>query len=240
MPDELGQPTQPGDQETTTYRPDREVLVVLVRHGESLWNAEGRYQGQLGPGLSDLGHDQAKRAADFLGSTFGNFHRALASDLPRVQETLRPWSEATGVEPEIDQRWREIDAGVWSGRFPDEVRAEFPDELAAFQRGEDIPRGGGETFAQLRSRTWQAMTDAATRPFEDLPAEEAARIVVFTHGGCINMAAADALAVPAMGHRWLKGPANCSVSVFRHTVDSDGRLRTTDLIDYNVDTSVVP
>lgn len=240
MPDELGQPTPSGDTGTTTYRPDREVIVVLVRHGESLWNAEGRYQGQLGPGLSDLGHDQAKRAADFLIATFGSFHRALASDLPRVQETLRPWSDATGVVPEIDRRWREIDAGAWSGRFPDEVRAEFPEELAAFQRGEDIPRGGGETFAQLRARAWEAMTDAATRPFDDLPDDEPARVVVFTHGGCINMTAADALEVPAMGHRWLKSPANCSASVFRHTVDSDGRLRASDLIDYNVDTSSAP
>lgn len=242
MPDELSSPDdglQPATEELDHpgVRRLRDVVVVLVRHGQSQWNAEGRYQGQLGPGLTELGHEQARRAAEFLGSSFPSFHRALASDLPRVQETLHPWSEATGVTPVIDTRWREIDAGVWSGRFPDEVKAAYPDEVAAFDRGEDIARGGGETFAQLRARSWEAMTAVATQPFDDLPAGEDAHVVVFTHGGCINMAAAESLGLPPMGHRWLKGPENCSVSVFRHAVDQAGRIQSSTLIDYNVNTS---
>lgn len=207
---------------------------MLLRHGESLWNAEGRYQGQLGPGLSDLGHDQAKRAADFLITTFGDFHRAIASDLPRVQETLRPWGEATGVIPMIDARWREVDSGNWSGRFPAEVLATDPDDVAAVARGEDIARGGGETVAQHRLRTNAAMVDAATAPFDGLDGTEPARVIVFTHGGSIALAATEALGLPPMGQRWLKPPLNCSVTVFRHLVAADGTLQSTDLVDYNV------
>lgn len=236
MSDELEAP----DTFEATETPDhalhhgRDVLVVLVRHGQSLWNAEGRYQGQLGPGLTERGHKQARHVAQVLCDEFGTFHRAYASDLPRVQETLQPWSDRTGVRPEIDTRWREIDAGRWSGRMPADVKAECPDEVAAFERGEDVPRGGGETFAQLRTRTWQAMTDVTRSGFGDLPPGRPAQVVVFTHGGCIRMAAAQTLALPPMGHRWLKGPANCSVSIFRHRVDADKTVVDTNLIDYNV------
>jgi broad specificity phosphatase PhoE len=241
MPDELSSPDdnlEPATEATEhpTVRRLREVVVVLVRHGQSQWNAEGRYQGQLGPGLTELGHEQARRTADFLTSNFGPFDRVLASDLPRVQETLQPWGEKTGTVPEIDTRWREIDSGAWSGRFPDEVKKLFPDEVAAFDRGEDIPRGGGETFAQLRARVWQAMTDLATRPVDDDASDETTALV-FTHGGCIHMAAAETLGLPPGGHRWLRSPDNCSVTVFRHTVDHAGRLTSSTLIDYNVDTA---
>lgn len=217
-----------------TLHHGRDVLVALVRHGQSQWNSEGRYQGQLGPGLTELGHEQAQGVAGFLTEQFGAFHRAYASDLPRVQETLRPWSELTGVTPQIDVRWREIDAGRWSGRMPPDVKADYPEEVAAFERGEDIPRGGGETFAQLRVRAWQAMTDVACADFGDLSTQEPARVVVFTHGGCIHMAAAETLGLPPMAHRWLKGPANCSVSVFNHQVSHDRVLLSTSLLDYNV------
>lgn len=236
MSDELEAPDTFETAETTdhTLHRGRQVLVVLVRHGQSLWNAEGRYQGQLGPGLTSLGHEQARHVGEVLSEQFGVFHRAYASDLPRVQETLQPWSDLTGIRPEIDIRWREIDAGRWSGRMPSDVKAECPDEVAAFERGEDVPRGGGETFAQLRTRTWQAMTDVARSDFGDVAPDQPARVVVFTHGGCIRMAAAQTLGLPPMGHRWLKGPANCSVSVFQHRVDTDKTLMDTDLIDYNV------
>jgi probable phosphoglycerate mutase len=241
MSDELEAPEGFGSAETAdhTLHHARDVHVVLVRHGQSQWNAEGRYQGQQGPGLTELGHQQARRVAAVLSEQFGPFHRAFASDLPRVQETLQPWCELSSIQPEIDIRWREIDAGRWSGRMPDDIKAAEPDEVAAFERGEDIPRGGGETFGQLRRRTWQAMTDIAQSDFEGLPPDQPARVVVFTHGGCIHMAAAQTLGLPAMGHRWLRGPANCSVSVFRHSVSQDrnghGRaLLSTTLLDYNV------
>lgn len=236
MSDELEAPDTFADTEPAEHalHHGRDVLVVLVRHGQSQWNAEGRYQGQLGPGLTDLGHQQARRVAEVLSQQFGEFHRAFASDLPRVQETLRPWSERTGTKPEVDQRWREIDAGRWSGQMPPDVKAQYPDEVAAFERGEDIPRGGGETFAQLRHRTWQAMADVAASEFDGVSPAQPARAVVFTHGGCIHMAAAHTLGLPPMGHRWLKGPANCSVTVFRHQVAEDGTLLATTLLDYNV------
>lgn len=239
QPDELSTPDVAGVHAEVRHR--REVEIVLVRHGESQWNAAGRYQGQAGPGLTELGHQQAEAAADFLERSFPAFDRAIASDLPRVQETLQPWRERTGVTPTVDPQWREIDAGAWSGLFPDEVREQFPEQVAAVDRGEDIHRGGGETFAEFRVRTWQAMTATVTQSFDDVPADRPVRMVVFTHGGCITMSAAEALGLPPMGQRWLRGPANCSVSVLRHQIEAgdDGvrRIVASELVDFNVPTS---
>ena len=231
---------------TTASEPQvREVEVALIRHGESIWNAEGRYQGQQGPGLSELGHEQARMAAAYVIDRFGTFDRAVASDLPRVQETRQPWSDKTGTTPTIDQRFREIDSGDWAGRFPDEVKKLYPEELAAMRRREDIPRGGGETFAQLRARVWEAMTHWVTQPVPDSREDgrpisgDRLRIIVFTHGGCIQTSAAEALGLPPMGHTWLRPPTNCSLTLFRHQVDAAGQLIDTELVEYATETGMI-
>jgi probable phosphoglycerate mutase len=213
------------------------VELVLLRHGESLWNAEDRYQGQQGTGLSPLGHQQAKLAAEYLADT--PFDAVVASDLQRVTETLRPYLDTVrrtvpysarffgrneqGVR--IDPRWREIDVGTWGGRTFAEVLAEEPDVVAAFARGEDVARGGGETFAQLRTRVWEAV--------QDIAASGARRVLVGTHGGPIRVAAASALRLPPGGQVLLDPPANCSLTTLRVSEDSSG------LSSYNVPTSTV-
>src|SRR5699024_11972526 len=131
-----------------------------------------------------------------------------------------------GGRPTAGAAWRGVEAGAWSGRFPAGVRERFADQVSAVDRGEDIHRGGGETFAELRARTWRAMTAAVTQPFDDVPTDREARIVVFTHGGFINMAAAEALGLPPMAHKCLRGPANCSVKFLRlQVVPTDGGHR---------------
>ncbi|WP_432938784.1 histidine phosphatase family protein [Kribbella sp. CA-253562] len=213
------------------------VELVLLRHGESLWNAEDRYQGQQGTGLSPLGRHQAKLAAEYLADT--PFDAVVASDLQRVTETLRPYldnvrrtvpksarffgRDEDGVR--IDPRWREIDVGTWGGRTFAEVLAEEPDVVAAFARGEDVARGGGETFAHLRARVWDAVRDIA--------ASGARRVLVGTHGGPIRVAAASALRLPPGGQVLLDPPVNCSLTTIRVT---DG---ASSLTSYNVPTSTV-
>jgi broad specificity phosphatase PhoE len=213
------------------------VELVLLRHGQSLWNAEDRYQGQQGTGLSPLGHHQAKLAAEYLADT--PFDAVVASDLERVTETLRPYldnvrrsvrhgarffgRDELGVR--IDPRWREIDVGTWGGRTFADVLAEEPDVVAAFARGEDVARGGGETFAQLRTRVWEAV--------QDIAASGARRVLVGTHGGPIRVAAASALRLPPGGQVLLDPPVNCSLTTIRVTEGASS------LTSYNVPTSTV-
>lgn len=185
--------------------------LVLLRHGESLWNAEHRYQGQQGTGLSARGRQQAKEAADYLQSL--EIDAVVASDLQRVTETLQPYLDMRDDVPvRIDARWREIDVGTWGGRTIAEVYAEEPDVVDAFNRGEDVVRGGGESFRQLRSRVWEAAHAAAGA---EGTAGAAQRVLVVTHGGSIRVAAASALRLPAGAEMLLDPPVNCSLTTLR-------------------------
>ncbi|MFG1905958.1 histidine phosphatase family protein [Kribbella sp. NPDC048928] len=209
--------------------------LVLLRHGESLWNAEHRYQGQQGTGLSARGRQQAKEAADYLQSL--QIDAVVASDLQRVTETLQPYLDTRDDVPvRVDPRWREIDVGTWGGRTFADVYADEPEVVDAFGRGEDVARGGGETFAQLRTRVWAAARAIACTDVDPIActdiepidpgdggdadagmraAGRAQRVLVVTHGGPIRVAAASALQLPAGAEMLLDPPVNCSLTTLR-------------------------
>lgn len=100
--------------------------VLLVRHGQSEWNAVGRWQGQADPSLSDVGRQQARSAAKALGAIDAVF----ASDLQRATETAVIIAEALGIGPVIvDPDLRERDAGEWSGLTRVEIDRDWPGYL---------------------------------------------------------------------------------------------------------------
>jgi len=202
------------------------VRLVLVRHGESRWNAEERYQGQADSGLTAIGRAQAETAADVLVARFGTADLVLASDLPRARDTAEAYARRVGSPVREDARLREIDVGDWTGRTFADVAAAHPDQLAAFERGEDVRRGGGETFAELRERVWATLTAAAAEA-------GSGTVLAFAHGGSIRVAAAAALAVPTPGQRGFAPPVNCSLTV----IDYRGPGATHALVGYNVPTA---
>ncbi|MEV0715379.1 histidine phosphatase family protein [Asanoa sp. NPDC050611] len=202
------------------------VRVVLVRHGESRWNVEERYQGQADSGLTARGHEQAETAAAVLAARFGAADLVLSSDLPRARDTAEAYAGPAGLPVREDPRLREIDVGAWNGRTFAEVATAYPVQLAAFERGEDVRRGGGETFAELRERVWTALTEAA----EEVGA---GTLLAFAHGGPIRVAAAAALRVPPPGQRGFAPPVNCSLTV----LDYHGPAGTHALVGYNVPTA---
>ena len=100
--------------------------VLLVRHGQSEWNAEGRWQGQADPPLTDLGRLQAREAAGALGTV----DAVWASDLQRAVETAAIIADQLGVGPVVvDPDLRERDAGEFSGLTRPEIAARFPGYL---------------------------------------------------------------------------------------------------------------
>ena len=166
--------------------------LLLIRHGESTWNAEHRLQGQADPPLSPLGREQAAALVPFLD---GLPARALSSDLTRAMQT----AEAIGLGgAPTDPRWREIDIGEWAGHTLDELD---PDEVAAWQRGELAPPGA-ETFAELQARVAVVV--------DELRGEDA---VVVTHGGCVRAATAH---LTGADPRRLAPPANASLTVIEY------------------------
>jgi probable phosphoglycerate mutase len=183
--------------------------VVLIRHGESRWNAAGRWQGQGGPGLSDLGHRQAKVTAALLAAHVDDVALLVSSDLPRVTETAEPAARMLGLPVETDARLREIDVGWWSGLTTDEVVARAPDALAAIRAGHDVPRGGAETVGDLRARVAPAVAELAASC-------DGGTAVVFSHGGPVRAVVGDALGLSVIDERVLAGPGNCSRTVLTY------------------------
>lgn len=178
----------------------------LVRHGQSVWNASGRWQGQADPPLSQLGHHQAALLADRLIKV--GPAAIYASDLQRAAQTAGPLAEALGLTVEPRAELREIDIGGWAGKTFDEIVAAFPEEVAAWHAGEDVARGGGEYFADLTRRAVGFVDELATRHDGD-------DVVAVTHGGWIRAVLCHVLGVPN-SHPGLGGTANTGITILRY------------------------
>lgn len=129
--------------------------VIVLRHGQSTHNAEGRWQGQTDPHLSALGREQVAAAARVLAAA--GVTRVVASDLSRAAETGRAVAAAAGVPIEYEPAFREIDVGTWAGRLGTDVLAEDAELIARIHAGEDLPRGGGERVSDVHRRAAPAL-----------------------------------------------------------------------------------
>lgn len=155
------------------------VHLLLVRHGETVWNQENRWQGQADVPLSEAGRAQARRLAERL-RTEGRLVRAIyASDLSRAFHTAEILGEVLGVSPMPASGWREMNIGVWSGLTTAEVIARHAVDWERLRAGEDLPRGGGETFAQFQKRILLSVEQIR----EKHAGEE---VVIVTHGGAVR------------------------------------------------------
>jgi len=158
------------------------VHVLLVRHGESTWNAEARWQGQADPPLSDRGRDQARAAARALPPV----DRVVASDLARARLTAELLAAATGRAVEVEPRLRERDAGAFSGLTRAEIHLRFPGALPddpARAPGTEadglVAPPGWEPADTLAARAWAALDELARTP------GPGATVVAVSHSGLI-------------------------------------------------------
>ena len=132
--------------------------LVVVRHGETLDNAAGIWQGLKDSELSPVGLAQADKAAPVVAAYQPEL--IVASDLARARVTAERVGEAASMPVRLDPRLREIDVGEWQGVTTAEVRNRDPELLAAMGRGEDVRRGHtGETVAALAARVRAALDD---------------------------------------------------------------------------------
>ncbi len=132
-------------------------LVYIARHGETTWNAVGRYQGRLETPLSPLGQAQAQALAGALRDA--NIQRIISSPLSRCVQTALPLSMMTGVPIETDDRLLEIAHGTWEGRYRDEIaRTELERYQMWRSHPEQVHFPGGESLQDVFNR-WKSFVD---------------------------------------------------------------------------------
>ena len=138
------------------------MRILLARHGETRWNAEGRYQGQRDIPLSEVGEAQALR----LGSRLSDITitRAIASPLLRAQRTAElALGEARAGQLLFDDGLREIGHGDWEGLLASEIHERDPSRLAAWREAPEsvmMPGEGGESLRMVLDRAWPAFVRA--------------------------------------------------------------------------------
>jgi probable phosphoglycerate mutase len=157
--------------------------LVILRHAQSTWNAEGRWQGQADPPLTDVGECQARLAGRRLSSETP-FDLVVSSDLGRAVQTaaLMNTELGTGAPHEIETGLREYDVGAWSGHTREEIEAQWPGYLDRFGQGALDSPPGGESRADFDERVVEAGRWVAARA----RASDSRRVLVVTHGGVVR------------------------------------------------------
>lgn len=153
--------------------------ILLIRHGQTDWNVAGRWQGIEPTPLNEEGWTQAEALAQHLkGRSIGSI---FCSDLPRAFQTASAIGRHFEITPQVDERWREFNLGVFQGYTRDEIQQHFPDEWIQFRDNYwDYAVPNGETRRAFLARLYDAWTDV----MQTGPGPE---IVVVSHGGAIKL-----------------------------------------------------
>lgn len=179
--------------------------LVLLRHGRTSWNHEGRIQGHQDIGLDDVGRDQAARVAPLIAA----LHPSLlwSSDLGRARETAAVVGSVTGLDVVHDERLREFYFGARESLSHAEFAELDPEGLRALQHGDYDAVEGSEPTAQVEKRMVAAVHDLRDAL---LPGETG---VAVSHGGSIRVAVGALLGWPDGLFHTLRGLENCGWAV---------------------------
>ncbi|CAJ1500646.1 glucosyl-3-phosphoglycerate phosphatase [[Mycobacterium] burgundiense] len=182
--------------------------LVMLRHGQTEYNAGSRMQGQLDTELSELGRAQAVAAAEVLGT-----RRPLlivSSDLRRAYDTAVTLGERAGVPVEVDKRLRETHLGDWQGLTHLEVDHAAPGARLAWREDARWAPHGGESRVDVAERGVPLVAELVARQ-QDWGADESDRpVVLVAHGGLIAALTAALLGIPVDNWPILGGMGNAS------------------------------
>jgi len=156
------------------------ATLLLIRHGETAWNAESRIQGQLDVPLSNAGIWQAGRLAQRLAGE--RIDAIFASDLARAWLTAQPIGQSRQIDPVPDLRLRERHFGIFQGHTLDEISTRWPSEFASWrERDPDWAIPEGESGQQFIDRVLHALDEIAHR-------HAGQTVAVVAHGGVLDVA----------------------------------------------------
>lgn len=164
------------------------TVFLLVRHGETDWNIEGRWQGQIDVPLNEKGIEQSRRIAKTF--RYKKIDRIYSSDLSRAYDTAQAIERITGIKVEIDARLREIHQGEWQGLLVSEIQERYRHEFE--QRIEDplgVAPPGGETARQVQERVLEFIHEVTAKYPQNT-------IAVVSHGFTIAVIVANVRMLP--------------------------------------------
>lgn len=191
--------------------------ITWVRHGQSEWNAVGKWQGQTDVPLSELGRQQAQALGRRLARLAPQFDLVVTSDLVRASETAELALQASGLAVELarEPRLREIKFGSIEGKSREQFTPQEREHISTWWRSpyDIVLQGGGESMTEVRQRVDAWMNE--------LPKE--ARVLVFSHGGVIRDRLWRETGAPPAG-AWSFAIENTSLTVIdygksRHTIE---------------------
>ncbi|MBI5628363.1 MAG: histidine phosphatase family protein [Candidatus Rokubacteria bacterium] len=197
--------------------------LIVLRHGETEWNRQGRYQGCIDTRLSQEGRAQARAASQALASR--KLAAVYSSQLTRAKETAEMIAAHHRVAVSEDSAFAEICHGLWEGLTVEEARAEFPDLYAAWrERPGTVTMPGGENLAQVRDRVLDRLERLRTD-------HDGGTVCLVTHGSPLRLVLLDALGC-SLDRFWMFHCGSTGVSEIEyedgrpilHRVNSAGHL----------------
>jgi broad specificity phosphatase PhoE len=191
------------------------TTLILVRHGETDWNAQHRWQGHSDTPLNDAGRLQAGR----LASELEHLDAVYSSDLARARETAEIIAGSLGLEIRLDPRLRERSFGAWEGLTTEEIEFSFPDERGRWRAGVGAGAPDAEPFEAFAARVSSFVQEVGRRHVDE-------QVLVVAHGGTIRVVHALAAGLDYVrDHRSIPAVANCHPS--RYAV-REGKLAPID------------
>jgi glucosyl-3-phosphoglycerate phosphatase len=200
--------------------------LILLRHGQTDYNVDGRMQGHIDSCLTDAGHEQAAEAAPVLASLAPD--RLVSSDLRRAVDTAEVVGAACGLPVKFDPRLRETHLGLWQGQTVAEIERDYPGAIATWRSdpGWAPPEGESRIDVVARSRP---VVDELDAEFADSDGVSETVLLV-AHGGLIAGLVTGLLELPPSAWPSFGGLGNCRWAVLARR-DDHPRWR---LAGYNI------
>jgi broad specificity phosphatase PhoE len=174
--------------------------LLIIRHGESQWNVEHRWQGWLDAPLTALGEKQALQRAEAIAQSGFSPATIHCSDLGRARQTAEIVAGILGAEVAEHSSLRERSGGDWQGHTSEEIDARWPGMRLAWRRGELAAMPGGEQDAEVLARVDPAIAEILAGPTP---------VMIVTHHGVLRLlatragAAIDSL-IANLGGYWFR------------------------------------
>lgn len=183
------------------------ICFYLVRHGQTLWNLSGRYQGSTDVSLSQTGLVQAEMTAQWFKNK--NLDAIFTSPLKRAQMTANAIARPHGIRPVIKAEFSEICFGQWEGLTFEEIEERWPGKIEQMYKNPDtLHIEGGESFLEVEARTMKGMQDL-------LAQGDNKTYVIVSHGAAIRTILCGMLDL-SLRYAWQFCQGNANISCIHH------------------------